>query len=130
MYEYYCIIIYIRCWLVDNWFFFNIVLIVHIRVSRKSHTPCTWHIKRIFTNTKATLKKTKLHAIEYYSIYAITRPFLSIRNNSRFIEPALSLLYVSIYSVIYLPIETSVHFTDPTAYRLIWFILISRVKAA
>ena len=54
-------------------------------------------MKRIFTNTKATLKKTKLYAI---------------------------------YSLIYLPIEMSVRSTHPTAYRLIWFVLISRVRAA
>ena len=105
------------------------MLIVYIRVSRKSHTSCTWHMKQIFTNTKATLKKTKLHAIEYCSIYTITRSFLSICNNSCSVKPALSLLYIPIYSLIYPPIETFVRSTHPTACRLIWFVLISRVKA-
>ena len=128
MHKYYCIVIRMRCWLMDNCFFFNIVLIVYIRVSRKSYTLCTWYIKRIFTNTGATLKKTKLHAIEYCSIYIISRPFLFIRNNSRSVEPALSFLYIPIYSLIYPPVEMFVHFTYPTAYRSIWFVLISRVK--
>ena len=97
IHEYHCIVIHIRCWLMDNWFFSNAVLIVHIRVSRKSRASCTWHIKQIFTNTKATLKKTKLYAI---------------------------------YSLIYPPIETSVRSTHPTACRLIWFVLISYIKAA
>ena len=54
-------------------------------------------MKRIFTNTEATLKKTKLYAI---------------------------------YSLIYPPIEMSVRSTHPTACRLIWFILISYIRAA
>ena len=105
MHEYHCIVIYMRCWLMDNWFFSNAVLIVHIRVSCNSHTSYTWYMKWIFTNTKVTLKKTKLHAIEY-------------------------LQHISIYSLICPPIETFIRSTHPTACRSIWFVSISYIRAA
>ena len=41
VHKYHCIVIRMRCWLMDDYFFSNTVLIVHIRVSRKLRTLCT-----------------------------------------------------------------------------------------
>ena len=90
----------------DDYFFSNAVLIVYIRVSRKSCASCTWHMKWIFTNNKYTSENITGILIDLFRDYRIVGNIgYFIANNTElndiYINTILCVLYLNISAKLY-----------------------------
>jgi hypothetical protein len=64
VHEYHCIAIRMRCRLMDACFLFSAAVLATYMLGSHS-SRALMHVRRMVTNTRATLKETRLHAIGY-----------------------------------------------------------------